>query len=54
MDFQKKMKIEAELAFTEERLVQIRNNLETQGYSKYEYDNLKKKRQELLEMLSKV
>ena len=54
MDFQKKMKIEAELAYTTERLVQIRNNLETQGYSKYEYDNLVRKKQELLDMLAKL
>ena len=54
MDFQKKMKIEAELAYTSERLEQIRSNLPNQGYSRYEYDNLVKKKQELLDMLAQL
>lgn len=52
LDVQKRMKIQAELAYTYERLQQIRANKDEQGYNKYEYDNLVKKREELLNQLS--
>lgn len=52
LDIQKKMKIQAELAYTTERLEQIKANRDSQGFNSYEYDNLKKKRQELIDQLS--
>ncbi len=52
IDMQKRMKVQAELAYTIERLSQIRANLESQGYNKYEYDNLVKKKKELMDQLN--
>lgn len=52
IDLQKRMKIQAELAYTNERLAQIRANLEDQGYNKFEYDSLLKKRDDLMNQLN--
>lgn len=52
IDIQKRMKIQAELAYTVERIDQIRANRDSQGFNKYEYDNLIKKKEELLDQLS--
>lgn len=51
LDIQKKMKIQAELAYTNERIHQIKANRDLQGFSQYEYDNLLKKQKELLDQL---
>lgn len=52
LDMQKRMKAQAELAYTRERLVQIRANMESQGFNKVEYENLEKKKKELVDQLS--
>lgn len=52
IDIQKRMKVQAELAYTNERIAQIRANIDEQGYNKYEHDNLVKKREELLNQLN--
>lgn len=51
VDYQKRMKIQAELAYTNERLAQIRANRDEQGYYQYEYDNLLKKQKDLINQL---
>lgn len=51
MDLQKKMKLEAELAYVSGRLVQIRDNMEKQGYSDYELNKLRLREKELKKML---
>ncbi len=52
MDVQKRMKAQAELAYYSERITQIRANMEQQGYNKYEYDFLIKKKEELIQQLN--
>lgn len=52
IDMQKRMKAQAELAYTSERLIQIKVNMESQGFNKYEYDNLVKRKKELEEQLN--
>lgn len=52
LDMQKRMKAQAELAYYTERLIQIRANMEEQGYNRYEYDFIVKKREELLQQLN--
>ncbi len=52
LDMQKRMKAQAELAYYTERLTQIRANRDEQGYNKYEYDFIVKKREELIQQLS--
>ncbi|MHB8361731.1 MAG: hypothetical protein ACYDAO_09590 [Thermoplasmataceae archaeon] len=48
IDIQMRMKKQAELAYIKERLEQIKQNSEEQGFSKYEYEKLNKRKNEIL------
>ncbi|MGC8608634.1 MAG: hypothetical protein ACP5UV_02050 [Thermoplasmata archaeon] len=52
-DIQTIMKAQAELAYTEERLRQIHDNREKDGYDPHEYEVLTKKRAQLLAVLNR-
>lgn len=51
LDKQMRMKLQGELAYINERLDQIRQNRDEQGYYNYEIDLWKKKRQEIMNQL---
>ena len=52
IDIQMKMKKQAELAYIKERIEQIKQNMNEQGYNKYEYDKLIKRKDDILKTMN--
>ncbi|MHB1493192.1 MAG: hypothetical protein ACYCSG_00155 [Thermoplasmataceae archaeon] len=52
IDIQMRMKKQAELAYVKERIEQIKQNMNEQGFNKYEYDKLIKKKEEIMNAMN--
>jgi uncharacterized protein YcgL (UPF0745 family) len=52
IDIQMKMKKQAELAYIKERIEQIKQNMNEQGFNKYEYEKLIKRKDDILKTMN--